>query len=105
MTATAQQHRNVDRFDSARSTPRHRGDGLRLGERVTALRERLEARADSRAAEQLRADVRQARGFVRGFDARDVSDNTAARYDRVVSQMREAGQQPEGAACKNTFEF
>ncbi|MFL9864161.1 site-specific integrase [Paraburkholderia fungorum] len=103
--ANAPTTRNVDRFDAGRSSPRLAHDRLRLGERVTALRERLEARADTRAAAQLRADVREARGFVRGFDARAVSDKTATRYDRVVAQMQEAGQRPEDAACKNTFEY
>ncbi|EKS9884144.1 site-specific integrase [Burkholderia pyrrocinia] len=97
--------RNVDRFDVVRSAPRQARDHLRLGERVTALRERLEARADTRAAAQLRTDVREARGFVRGFDARDVSEKTATRYDRAVAQMREASQRPEDAASKNTFEY
>ncbi|WP_080407091.1 tyrosine-type recombinase/integrase [Burkholderia ubonensis] len=95
--------RSIDRLDIARSGTRT--DGLRLGERVAALRERLESRADAREAAQLRADVRDARDFVRGFNSRDVSDSTATRYARVVAQMREAGQRPEDAACKNTFEF
>lgn len=103
--ANAPTTRNVDRFDVMRSAPRQARDHLRLGERVTALRERLEARADTRAAAQLRTDVREARGFVRGFDARDVSAKTSTRYDRAVAQMREAGQRPEDAASKNTFEY
>jgi integrase len=96
--------RNVDRVEG-RSTPHHRVETLRLGERVIALRERLEARADTRIAGQLRADVKEARGFVRGFDSRNVSDTTATRYDRVVRQMREADQRPEDAGCRSTFEF
>lgn len=95
--------RSIDRFDIARNGTR--ADGLRLGECVVALRERLESRADAREAAQLRADVREARDFVRGFDSRDVSGSTATRYARVVAQMREASQRPEDAACKNTFEF
>ncbi|WP_080431957.1 tyrosine-type recombinase/integrase [Burkholderia ubonensis] len=100
---TALPARSIDRFDIARSSTRK--DGLRLGERVAALRERLESRADAREAAQLRADVREARDFVRGFDSRDISPTTATRYARVVAQMREAGQRPEDAACRNTFEF
>lgn len=107
--ATVPNSRNVDRFDSVRTTP-HRAPGgherLRLTERVTALRERLEARADARSAAQLQADVREARGFVRGFDSRAVSDRTADRYGRVVARMRAAGERPEDAAgSKNTFEY
>ena len=100
--------RNVDRFDAARTTP-HRATGghehLRLGERITALREQLEARANARSAAQFQADVREARGFVRGFDGRSVSDGTSERYGRVVAQMRATGQRPEDAAIKNTFEY
>ena len=94
--AAAPNARSIDRFDIARGGPRT--DGLRLGERVVALRERLESRADAREAAQLRADVREARDFVRGFDSRDISTTTAARYARVVAQMRGAGQRPEDAA-------
>jgi integrase len=105
---TAPTSRSVDRFDAVRTTP-HRAAGghehLRLGERVSALRERLEARADARSAAQLQADVREARGFVRGFDARDVSDRTSDRYSHAVARMRVAGQRPEDAASKNTFEY
>lgn len=105
--ATAPTNRNADRFERlhARSTPHHAPDRLRLDERVHALRERLEVRADARMGAQLRADVREARGFVKGFDARNVSDKTSTRYDRVVTQMRELGQRPEDAGCKNTFEY
>lgn len=105
--ATAPTNRNADRFDRlhAQSAPRHAPDRLRLDERLHALRERLEARADARMGAQLRADVREARGFVKGFDARDVSDKTSTRYDHVVTQMRELGQRPEDAGCKNTFEY
>lgn len=103
---TAPTARNVDRFDTSRGASRNEvSGGLRLGERVAALRERLEARADARAAALLRADVAEARGFVRGFDARDVSKGTVVRYDRVVTQMRTAGLRPEDADCRNTFEF
>lgn len=79
--------------------------GLRLDERVALLRDRLEARADARAVAQLREDVKEARGFVKGFNARDVSADTAARYSRAVNQMRSAGQRPEDAASKATFQF
>ncbi|PQV45824.1 site-specific integrase [Paraburkholderia sp. BL21I4N1] len=102
---TASTVRNVDRFDTGRGSPSSGGDGLRLGERVMALREQLEARADSRAAAQLRTDVREARDYVRGFEAHDVSERTQGRYDQVVGQMREAGQRPEDASCRNSFEF
>ncbi|MFM0301070.1 site-specific integrase [Paraburkholderia sediminicola] len=105
---TAPTSRNVDRFDAVRTSP-HRATGahehLRLAERVTALRERLEARADARSAARLQSDVREARGFVRGFDSRDVSDRTSERYGHVVAQMRAAGQRPEAAVSKNTFEY
>lgn len=105
---TAPTHRTPDRFDAVRTTP-HRATGaheaLRFGERITALRERLEARADARLAARLQADVREARGFVRGFNARDVSDRTSERYGRVVARMRTTGQRPETAASNNTFEY
>lgn len=79
--------------------------GLRLDERVALLRDRLEARADARAVAQLREEVKEARGFMKGFNARDVSADTAARYSRAVNQMRSAGQRPEDAASKATFHF
>jgi integrase len=94
----------VDRFESARTHSPN--SNLRLDERVAVLRDRLDARADSRAAEQLRGDVREARAHVRDWSAdRAVSDDTASRYVRVVQQMRDANQRPEDAACKSTFEF
>lgn len=95
----------VDRLDALTSRPAG-GGGLRLDERVATLRERLESRADVREAAGLRAGVREARDYVRGWSSeKAVSDTTAARYGRVVEQMREAGQQPEDARCKSTFEF
>jgi integrase len=106
--ANAPNSRNLDRFDLVRATPHRASRGqenVQLGERVTALRERLEARADARSSAQLQTDVREARDFVRGFDARDVSGRTAERYSRVVAQMRAAGQRPEDAASKSTFEY
>lgn len=88
-----------------RQPDRQSAAGLHLDERVALLRDRLEARADSREAAQLRTDVREARGFVRGFNAREVSADTHARYSRVVDQMRTTGQQPERAASRANFQF
>ena len=106
MTASAPHARSVERLDTGRSTPRVSSEGLRLSERVEALRSALEARTDLRAAAQLRVDVTEARGFVKGFNARaSVSHHTASRYDRAVNQMRAAAQRPEDAACKTSFTF
>jgi len=106
MTASARHARSVDHLDTARSTPRAGGDGLRLGERVEALRDALVARTDPRATTMLRADVTAARGFVKGFNPRDdVSDKTASRYERAVNQLRATGRSPEDAACKTSFKF
>jgi integrase len=80
-------------------------EGLRIDERVSTLRERLESRADTRKTAALRADVREARDHVKGWDEKKVSTTTAARYDRTVRQMRADGTRPEDARCKNTFEF
>jgi integrase len=99
----ATNNRNIDRFDAGRSASR--GDWLQRDERVTALRDRLEARADSRAAAELRTTVKSARDFVRGFDSRDIAATTVTRYARTVEHMRKTGQRPEDAMCKNTFEF
>lgn len=101
----------ADRLDTtpSRRTSRGAHDGLRAGlhieERVGFLRNRLEARADPRSAAALRADVREARSHVRGWDKSNVSSATAARYDRVVHAMRADGSRPESAACKSSFEF
>lgn len=93
-----------DRLDPP-SQPRAAG-GLRLEERTAALRDRLEAHADSRAAEVLRTDVREARAHVRDWTPeKAVSQDTADRYARAIKQMRETGQRPEDAACKASFEF
>lgn len=103
--ATVTTPRSVNRFDTVVTVPHRLDDGLRLGARVTALRERLEARASAREAALLRTDVREAREFVRGFNVKNISANTAMRYDRLVMQMRATDQRPEDAKCKNTFEF
>lgn len=90
-----------DRLDTGRST-----GGLRIEERVTSLRERLESRADGRAAAQLRSDVRAAREHVRDWNpSKAVSQNTASRYAREVQKMKSTGHRPEDAACKSTYEF
>lgn len=104
MTANPpRQQARTDRLDTPRQP---RAAGLRLEARTAALRDRLEARADSRAADALRADVREARAHVRDWaPEKAVSGDTAERYARAVSQMRESGQRPEDAACKSTFEF
>lgn len=82
------------------------GGNLRLNERVSLLRERLELRADARAAAGLQAEVREARGHVRDWHPeRAVSANTAKRYAQAVTQMKAAGERPENAACKASFEF
>lgn len=95
----------TDRLDTGRAHA-SQGQGLRLEERVTVLRDRLEAHADDRAAGQLRADVTEARAHVRDWHPdRAVSQSTASRYAHTVEQMRERGQRPEDAACKSSFEF
>ena len=94
----------TDRLDAGR-TRSHGHGSLRLSERVACLRDRLEARADVRAAEGLRADVREARGHVRGWQVGHVSQDTAQRYANVVAGMRASGQSPQDAGCKATFEF
>lgn len=94
----------TDRFEPERT--HNQNSGLRLTERVAVLRERLEARLDARAAEQLRADVREARSHIRNWAPdRAVSADTARRYSCVVQQMRNTHQRPEDAACKSTYEF
>lgn len=104
-TSGSNSRQRVDRLDTGR-TPRPATDSLRLGERIAVLRERLEARADAREAEDLRANVREARAHVRDWHPeRAVSADTAQRYARVVAQMRDGHQRPEDAACKSTFEF
>lgn len=97
------QQARTDRLDTPRQP---RAAGLRLEARTAALRDRLEARADSRAADALRADVREARAHVRDWTPeKAVSSDTADRYARAVDQMRASGQRPEDAACKSSFEF
>lgn len=94
----------INRFENSRTHSQN--SSLRLTERIAVLRERLEARSDARAAEQLRGDVREARSHVRDWAPdRAVSADTARRYSRAVQQMRDAHQRPEDAACKATFEF
>lgn len=101
MTSINSQRQRNDRLDTGRST-----GGLRLDERISGLRERLESRADGKAAEALRSDVRAARAHVRDWDPdKAVSKSTASRYAREVQKMRSTGQRPEDAACKRTFEF
>lgn len=97
----ASDNRRADRLDTGRT----QGGSLHLQERVACLRERLEARADTRAAEGVRADVREARGHVRSWQEGAVSRDTAARYAHAVAGMRASGQSPESARCKSTFEF
>jgi integrase len=74
-----------------------------LGERVQALRDKLESRANAGQAEQLRSGVREARNLVRGQG--EVSQDTADRYVKTVESMRSAGKTPADANCKSTFEF
>lgn len=100
---TETNRRNIDRFETRSNAPR--GDWLQRDERVKTLQGRLEARADHRVAAELRANVKEARDFVRGFDAKDVSASTSDRYSRTVEHMRKTAQRPEDARCKNTFEF
>lgn len=104
MTANPpRQQTRTDRLDTPRQP---RAAGLRLEARTAALRDRLEARADSRAADALRADVREARAHVRDWaPEKAVSSDTADRYARAVDQMRASGQRPEDVACKSSFEF
>lgn len=94
----------ADRLEVGRPHQPHAG-GLRLDERVAALRDRLEARSDARQASQMRDTVREARGHVKDRQPTDVSDRTASRYAAVVNQMRSSGQRPEDASCKASFEF
>lgn len=96
----------TDRFDSpSRPQPSAQG-GLRLAERVTLLTDRLEARADSKQAAALRADVSEARGHVKGWEpSKAVSANTAARYERTTARLQAEGHGPDRAACKSTYEF
>ncbi len=105
-TVSSPNHRpRLDRLDTTRTQP-PRGAGLQLETRVSVLRDRLEARADSRAAGQVRDVIREARSHVRDWQPdRSVSADTSARYSRVVEQMRADGQRPEDAKCKSTFEF
>jgi len=95
----------ADRLDTSPSRAPSRLDGLRIDERVSNLRERLESRADSREWAALRVDVREARSHVKGWNEKSVSATTAARYGSVVRQMRADGTRPENARSKNTFEF
>lgn len=96
-------HRAADRLDAGRT---HSAGNLRLTERVSLLRDRLEARADARAAAGLQADVREARGHVRGWEpGKAVSADTASRYAGVVARMQASGERPEDARCKSSFEF
>ena len=108
MTASTSNPRSAVRADRL-DTPSLRGpsrlEGLRIDERVSTLRERLESRADTRKTAALRADVREARSHVKGWDEKSVSATTTSRYDRTVRQMRADGTRPEDARCKNTFEF
>jgi len=98
----------VDRLDTA---PSARGQGhggsdrLQLSERTEALRDKLEARADSRLAGEVRADVTEARQAVKGWDSSSVSAKTESRYEKAVETMRESGARPEAAGNRATFEF
>lgn len=98
-------NRTVERLEITHSARRSGSDSLRLGERVSYLRDLLEGRADVRAAGQLRADVREARGHVKGWDASGVSPGTADRYQGAVRTMRSGSTLPESAACKASYEF
>lgn len=104
MTSASQFRGRLDRLDTGRS-PTPPAGGLRLDERVSSLRERLDARADSRAAAAVRNDAREARGHVRDWSPGRVSPSTAERYERAVELMRSRGQRPEDAKCRASFEF
>lgn len=94
-----------DRSEVSRPSGGGRAGGLRLDERVQILREKLESKADARASEALRSDVREARGHVKNWKADSVSEKTADRYTKTVEQMRTNGASPADARCKSTFEF
>lgn len=102
-TITSKPRQRIDRLDTERANG---GGNLRLNERVSLLRERLEARADSRAATRLQADVREARQHIRDWNpAQAVSQHTTNRYTLAVKQMAETGGRPEDAKCKASYEF
>lgn len=93
----------IDRLDTGRAQG---GGNLRLNERVSLLRDRLEARTDARAAASLRGVVREARAHVRDWNPdQAVSAGTESRYNNVVARMRATGERPENAACKSSYEF
>jgi integrase len=97
--------RTDSRAERSPTTDRNSRVGLRLDERVSILRDRLEARADTRAANALRDVVREARSHVKNWSPDRINSDTAKRYQRVVQQMRDAGTRPEDAGCKQSFHF
>lgn len=102
--STSNPRQRFDRLDTGRNLSPQAG--LRLPERVELLRDRLEARADARAAAGLQVDVREARQHVRDWNpAQAVSQHTANRYTLAVERMAATGARPEDAKCKASFEF
>lgn len=80
--------------------------GQRNAEPATPLRELLMARLADRQAAARHDTVREARGYIRGFDpTRAVSKDTAVRYASTLAYMNSKGESPEDAACKASFEF
>jgi integrase len=79
--------------------------GLRVPERVQALRDRLHAMVDRRHAEILRHDVREGREHVRAWSDRAVSADTRTRYAAALQHMATTGQRPEDATSKQAFYF
>lgn len=101
--STAQSLRTRDR--APEFAHQGRSPSLRFDERVSAIATRLRSIGDERQAALLRTHVTEARAFVRGWDAKSVSQATAARYESRVKFLREMGRTPLDAACKNSFSF
>ena len=96
---------NASRFDVASRSP-DASRSLHFADRVQAVRDRLEARADPLRSDQLRSHVREGRGLVRNWSPdRAVSSDTASRYAKTVEVMRINGERPEDAKSKASFEF
>ena len=106
MNAPTNKNMQTDRLGSSTSrTNTHRGQGLQFDERVSSLREKMEARTDHNIASIVRGDVKTGREFVKGWDTAQVSNNTQNRYTREFNNMKSNNIAPEHANCKATFEF